>query len=283
VESFPKGSFVKVRNGRWLYSNPSAALGSAHFIKEIDIREKDGIIHFGVDGFVATPSDGRVSLVLSQIGNTTSGANPVTEPTISLGIDRRHDSWSSMQCGYKLHDAGGIAPQIFCKPPLSSECQQPPPEICTKRRCLFAAEIRRNDNGKGTVELHVAVKPSTSASITTEEMTVMLQRTSAPGFSTEVARVHPGEMSGSGRRYRVRSPKLRLNALERKDGYIALDIIGKVTLPPLNPQDDLIVTISLGPDTFAIPATSQPWSTNANGNPVIKGGTDGIPFCPRDS
>jgi len=282
-QAIPKGGFTKVREGRFLYQNPSASMGSAQFIKEIDIRMKDGAIHFGIDGYVATPADGKVSLVLSQMGNTVVvGGTPVTEPTVSFGIDRRHDAWKSAACGLRLHDAGGSAPAIFCTPPLASECVQPPPETCTKRRCVFAAEVRQNSNGKATVELHVAVLPSTSASMDSEKLTVTLQRTSTPVMSAEIAKVNPGEMIGNGKRYTLRRTNLRVNSLERKDGLLALDIIGKLSLPAISPLDDLVITISLGPDTFTIPALPGQWSTNANGNPVVKGGPDGLPFCPKD-
>lgn len=101
-------------------------------------------------------------------------------------------------------------------------------------------------------------------------------------MSAEVAKVNPGVMVGNGKRYTLRRPNLRVNSLERKDGLLALDIIGKVSLPAISPQDDLVITISLGPDTFTIPALPGQWTTNANGNPVVKGGPDGLPFCLKD-
>jgi hypothetical protein len=280
-QAIPKGSFQEVRAGRFLFEDPGAALGSARFVSKIDIRARPNAVHVGIDSLVATPANGRVSLVLTQIGNDiVTGGGVVTEPTVSLGIDRRHAPWQAAHCGLRLHDAGGSAPPIFCAPPLASECVQPPP-TCAKRNCLAAAKIREAGTGRGVVELHVDVKPPAPMAIGSQPITVTLDRMNAPAVSVNVASLAAGELRRAGNRYRLRSRDLRVTVLARKDGTFVVDVVGKVALPSMGPYDDLVLTLSLGPATFAVPATPGLWTTDANGDLVVKAGAGGLPYCPR--
>ena len=279
-QHLPKGAFTKKKDGVWEYVDPTAHMGAPNFIRKIGIRDRVTSMHVAVYGDMETPNDGHVSLVLTQLGNdVVTPGDTVTEPTLSFGIDRRHDAWSPKACGFGLKDSGGEAPNIFCAP---DQCDQPPPEICAKRKCLFAAEIRAGRNGApGTVELHVAFSRTVGGSIANVPITLTLQKTNAPAETMMVASLAPGQMTGKGKSYHYRGSNLRVAALERGDGFTGLDVIRDIMMPPLTEQDTLVMTLTVGPDSFNIPTMPQHWGKNANGNLVIVAGDGGLPLCPR--
>ncbi len=285
-QEIPRGSFTEVGEGRFSYKDPTAATGAMRFISAIGFAQRQsGLVHVTVRGLAETPADGKISLVLTQIGNTVPlpGGGSSVEPTVSFGIDRRHEAWKDKQCGWALHDAGGAAPDLFCAPPLTSQCEVVPNRLCPKRLHLPAASIRQSvTGGFDTVELHVAVTRSTNVVPSAQAFTATLTRANAPTFSVELASLSPGDLHRTGAKYKFESSLLDVVMVPRNNGELVIDAIVKVSLPPVSSYDDLLVTIDLGPDSYAMPAQPGPWRRNSQGELVLESGTPVFPLCPAE-